>query len=105
MFAASRFYILASRPVARQEDHHYEAKYVKRSSHLKLHKKKVITIPLGVTLPLTVPGVRHKADQVFFMSVLDKHHEYKGLAFCRMPWSKSNTEDLKARLLVGGAGN
>ena len=56
-----------------------QPKYIERSRHLKLHKKKVITIPLGVTLPLTVPGVRHKANQIFFMSVLDKHHEYKGL--------------------------
>ena len=56
-----------------------QSKYLEYSRYLKLHKKKVITIPLGVTLPLTVPGVKRKANQVFFMSVLDKYHEYKGL--------------------------
>ena len=64
----------------------------------------MITIPLGVTLPLTVPGVRHKADQVFFMSVLDKHHEYKGLGVLLDAMVKVKHRRPKARLLVGGAG-
>ena len=81
-----------------------QPKYIERSSHLKLHKKKVITIPLGVTLPLTVPSVRHKADQVFFMSVLDKHHEYKGLGTLLDAMVKVKDRRPDARLLVGGDG-
>ena len=81
-----------------------QPKYIERSSHLKLHKKKVITIPLGVTLPLTVPDVRHKADQVFFMSVLDKHHEYKGLGILLDAMVKVKHRRPEARLLVGGGG-
>ena len=78
--------------------------YIERSSHLKLHKKKVIAIPLGVTLPLTVPGVRHKTDQVFFMSVLDKHHEYKGLGILLDAMVKVKDRRPEARLLIGGDG-
>ena len=81
-----------------------QPKYIERSSHLKLHKKKVITIPLGVTLPLTVPSVRHKADQVFFMSVLDKHHEYKGLGTLLDAMVKVKDRRPDARLLAGGDG-
>lgn len=81
-----------------------QPKYIERSSHLKLHKKKVITIPLGVTLPLTMPGVRRKADQVFFMSVLDRHHEYKGLGTLLDAMVKVKDGRPEARLLVGGDG-
>ena len=80
-----------------------QPKYIEHSSHLKLHKKKVITIPLGVTLPLTVPGVRHKADQIFFMSVLDKHHEYKGLSILLDAMVTVKHRRPEARLLVGGS--
>lgn len=81
-----------------------QPKYLEYSRHLKLHKKKVITIPLGVTLPLTVPGVKRKANQVFFMSVLDKHHEYKGLGILLDAMSKVKDRRPEARLLVGGGG-
>jgi glycosyltransferase involved in cell wall biosynthesis len=81
-----------------------QAKYIERSRHLKLHKKKVITIPPGVTLPLMMPGVRRNADQVFFMSVLDKHHEYKGLGTLLAAMVKVKERRPEARLLVGGGG-
>ena len=64
----------------------------------------MITIPLGVTLPLTVPGVKRKADQVFFMSVLDKHHEYKGLGILLDAMVKVKDRRPEARLLIGGGG-
>jgi len=78
--------------------------YIERSSHLKRHRKKVVVIPLGVTLPLAMPGVRHKADQVFFMSVLDKHHEYKGLGILLDAMAKVKDRRPEVRLLVGGEG-
>jgi glycosyltransferase involved in cell wall biosynthesis len=78
--------------------------YLERSRHLKLHKKKVTTIPLGVTLPLRAPAAKRKADQVFFMSVLDKHHEYKGLGILLEAMVKLKGRRPKARLLVGGGG-
>lgn len=82
-----------------------QPRYIERSRQLKLHKKKVITIPLGVTSPLTVPEVRHKADQVFFMSVLDRHHEYKGLDILLDAMVKVRDRRPGARLLIGGDGN
>lgn len=81
-----------------------QPKYIERSSHLKLHKKKVITIPPGVTFPRTAPGAGPKADQVFFMSVLDKHHEYKGLGVLLDAMVKVRDRRPGVRLLVGGAG-
>lgn len=81
-----------------------QPKYIECSSHLKLHKKKVITISLGVTKPLRVPGVRREADQVFFMSLLDKHHEYKGLGVLLEAMAKVKDRRPDARLLAGGGG-
>ena len=81
-----------------------QPRYLERSRHLRLHKKKVITIPLGVTSPLTVAKVKRKANQVFFMSVLDKHHEYKGLGILLDAMAKVKDRRPEARLLVGGAG-
>src|SRR5215467_12721550 len=81
-----------------------QPKYLERSRHLKLHKKKVITIPLGVTLPLAMPEVKRKADEVFFMSVLDKHHEYKGLGILLDAMVKVKSRRPGARLLIGGEG-
>jgi len=81
-----------------------QQKYIERSGHLKLHRNKVITIPVGVTLPLTTPEARHKADQIFFMSVLDKHHEYKGLGILLDAMVKVKGRRPEARLLVGGEG-
>jgi glycosyltransferase involved in cell wall biosynthesis len=81
-----------------------QPKYLEYSRHLKLHKNKVITIPLGVNLPVTLPAVKRKADQVFFMSVLDKHHEYKGLDVLLDAMVKVKDGRPQARLLVGGGG-
>jgi glycosyltransferase involved in cell wall biosynthesis len=81
-----------------------QPKYLEYSRYLKLHKKKVITIPLGVTLPLTVPGVKRKANQIFFMSVLDKYHEYKGLDILLNAMAKVKERRPEVKLLVGGGG-
>jgi len=81
-----------------------QPRYIEHSRHLKLHKRKLIIIPLGVTEPLTVPGIKHKADQVFFMSVLDRHHEYKGLGTLLDAMVKVKDKRPEARLVVGGAG-
>jgi len=81
-----------------------QPKYLEHSAHLKLHKKKLIVIPLGVTKPLTVPGVKREADRIFFMSVLDRHHEYKGLGVLLEAMVKVKEKRPEARLLIGGGG-
>jgi len=81
-----------------------QPKYLEYSRHLRRHRKKVITIPLGVTLPLTVPGVKHQANQIFFMSVLDRYHEYKGLDILLNAMAKLKDRRPEAKLLVGGGG-
>lgn len=81
-----------------------QPKYLEYSRHLKLHKKKVITIPLGVAFPPSVPGVKRNANQVFFMSVLDKYHEYKGLGILLDAMVKVKDRRPEARLLIGSGG-
>lgn len=56
-----------------------QPRYINHSRHLKFHRRKIVTIPLGVSEPLTISQGSRKPGQIFFMSVLDKHHEYKGL--------------------------
>jgi glycosyltransferase involved in cell wall biosynthesis len=56
-----------------------QPRYIEYSRHLRLHRKKVSTIPLGVNNPLDVALDARVSEQVLFVSVLDKHHAYKGL--------------------------
>jgi glycosyltransferase involved in cell wall biosynthesis len=81
-----------------------QPKYLEHSRHLRLHKRKLIIIPPGVTKPLTVPGIKRKADQVFFMSVLDRYHEYKGLGILLEAMVKVKDKRPEARLMIGGGG-
>jgi glycosyltransferase involved in cell wall biosynthesis len=81
-----------------------QPKYLEHSRHLRLHQKKLLVIPLGVTKPLTVPVAKRQADQVFFMSVLDRHHEYKGLGILLDAMVKVKDKRPGARLLIGGGG-
>lgn len=78
--------------------------YVERSRHLKLHRKKITTIPLGVTAPLDTDEAERRPDQVTFMSVLDKYHEYKGLDILLYAIAQVKDRMPEVRLLVGGGG-
>jgi glycosyltransferase involved in cell wall biosynthesis len=81
-----------------------QPKYAEHSRHLKLHKKKLITLPLGVTMPQAVAEDNRIADHIAFMSVLDKYHEYKGLDVLLDAMVKVKDRRPQVRLSVGGAG-
>jgi glycosyltransferase involved in cell wall biosynthesis len=81
-----------------------QPKYLEYSRHLKLHKKKLVTLPLGVTMPRAIDAVERKADQIAFVSVLDKYHEYKGLDILLDAMVKVKEKRPEVRLLVGGGG-
>lgn len=75
------------------------------SPHLTKYKSKIVTIPNGVDTDLFKPttGAR-KSNQIFFLSVLDRFHKYKGLDYLldALVEVKKNIPDVK--LVVGGKG-
>jgi glycosyltransferase involved in cell wall biosynthesis len=81
-----------------------QPRYVEYSRRLKLHKKKVVTISPGVTPPLMTNRFERKQAQVAFMSVLDRHHEYKGLDILLEAMTQVRDKISDAELLVGGGG-
>src|ERR1039458_70661 len=81
-----------------------QPRYLDYSRQLKFHRNKVVTIPLGVTEPLTISKGERKPGQIFFMSVLDKHHEYKGLDVLLRSMVQITNSRRDAKLLVGGGG-
>lgn len=81
-----------------------QPKYVEYSSHLKLYKRKIIIIPPGVVEATYSSGLDRKPCHVFFMSVLDKHHDYKGLDILLRAMTEVKVKRPGVRLLVGGGG-
>jgi glycosyltransferase involved in cell wall biosynthesis len=81
-----------------------QPKYFKYSRHLKLHKRKLMILPVGVTVPQEIGGTSRKPDHIAFVSVLDKYHEYKGLDILLNAMVKVKESRPNARLSVGGEG-
>lgn len=81
-----------------------QPKYLEYSRHLKLHKKKLITLPVGVTMPQAIGAARRKTDHIAFVSVLDKYHKYKGLDVLLNAMVEVKDSRPNVRLSVGGGG-
>ena len=81
-----------------------QPKYSEYSRHLKWHEKKLITLPLGVTMPHPIDEIGRKAYHIAFVSVLDKYHEYKGLDVLLDAMVKVKSGMPQVRLSVGGGG-
>ena len=71
---------------------------------LKGRRKKIAVIPIGVDTRIFRPLVTEKKGDIFFLSVLDEYHEFKGLDVLlgAIRIVKSEIPDLK--LIVGGEG-
>jgi glycosyltransferase involved in cell wall biosynthesis len=83
-----------------------QPKYVDTSAYLKRYQKKVAVIPLGVSQShAAIDDVKRDPDVIFFMSVLDKYHDYKGLDVLLRAMSEVTSSHPRARLLVGGGGD
>ncbi|HEY8999162.1 MAG TPA: glycosyltransferase [Candidatus Saccharimonadales bacterium] len=80
-----------------------QEKYLEYSAHLKRHRRKVAVVPLGVNEPQKF-SVKRDQNQLFFMSVLDKYHEYKGLDVLLEALAIVRKDFPKLHLVVGGKG-
>jgi len=74
------------------------------SEHLKGQKEKMVVIPIGVDTRIFRPLITEKKGDIFFLSVLDEYHEFKGLDVLlgAIRIAKREMPDLK--LIVGGEG-
>lgn len=74
------------------------------SPHLTNYKDKIITIPNGVDTTLFKPQDKRNHNQIFFLSVLDRFHKYKGLDFLLEALSEVKKTIPDVKLVVGGKG-
>jgi glycosyltransferase involved in cell wall biosynthesis len=75
------------------------------SPHLKNYKDKVVTIPNGVDTELFKPSnTPRNKNQIFFLSVLDKFHKYKGLDYLLDAIVEVKKVIPDVKLVVGGKG-
>lgn len=74
------------------------------SKHLAEQKEKTAVIPIGVDTKSFMPLVTEKRGDIFFLSVLDEYHEFKGLDVLlgAIKIAKRELPDIK--LIVGGEG-
>ena len=78
--------------------------YIK-SKHLQNYKDKITTIPNGVDSSLFKPNnTKRQKNQIFFLSVLDKFHKYKGLDYLLEALVYVKKEIPTVKLVVGGKG-
>lgn len=79
--------------------------YIRSSPHLKKFHDKIETIPVGVDLSRFRPDEAETDGRtLFFLSVLDRHHRYKGLDDLLSAMVAVKEEVPDVRLVVGGDG-
>jgi len=76
-----------------------------QSPHLQNYKDKIVTIPNGVDTTLFKPqNTKRQKHQIFFLSVLDKFHKYKGLDYLLRALVNVKVTIPDIKLIVGGKG-
>lgn len=81
--------------------------YLKSSSHLAKYQDKIEVIPNGVDIDKFRPiktGDEDKEHLIFFLSVLDEYHKYKGLDYLLKALNKVKKTIPDVKLIVGGKG-
>ncbi|WP_321421586.1 glycosyltransferase family 4 protein [uncultured Methanobacterium sp.] len=92
----------AERIIIIQED------YIHFSPYLEEYQDKVVVVPCGVdtsTFHPTPPKQNEKSSDLFFLSVLDDFHKYKGLDYLLEALIEVKQEIPDVKLIVGGKGN
>ena len=79
--------------------------YLDRSPYLKRYKDKIEIVPVGVDVEKFRPlDIEEDENTLFFLSVLDEFHEYKGLEYLLKALKIVKEEIKDVRLIVGGDG-
>ena len=79
--------------------------YCGYSPFLKRYKDKISVIPIGVDIERFKPSKTEKGENVlFFLSILDKFHRYKGLNYLLKALTIVKEEIQDVKLIVGGDG-
>lgn len=73
-------------------------------SPLKEYKEKIIVVPIGVDTEEFCPSDTGTSNVLFFLSVLDEFHEFKGLDYLLDAMVLVKEEIPDARLRIGGGG-
>jgi len=82
-----------------------QSQYLDRSPYLKKYKDRIEVVPVGVDTDNFRPlNIDEDENTLFFLSVLDKFHEYKGLEYLLKALRIVKNEINDIRLIVGGDG-
>lgn len=79
--------------------------YLEYSNFLKPYTKKIRAIPIGIDLQRFKPlRIKKEKDTLFFLAVLDKFHEYKGLNYLIKAVAIAKKKIRGIKLIIGGRG-
>jgi glycosyltransferase involved in cell wall biosynthesis len=78
--------------------------YMHSSSHLKEYEDKLEVIPTGVDLDKFHPKTEKDENTIFFLSLLDEFHKYKGLEYLLKAILTVKEEISDVKLIIGGKG-
>lgn len=76
-----------------------------RSPYLEAYVEKIFIIPVGVDVELFRPQEVPAKGDIFFLSVLDEYHRYKGLEILLGALKILKQEMPDVKLIVGGSGD
>lgn len=80
--------------------------YINTSPYIKNYSNKIQIIPCGVNAKKFHPtGIERTPHLLFFLSVLDENHRYKGLDYLIRALAKVKKNFPRIKLIVGGNGN
>jgi glycosyltransferase involved in cell wall biosynthesis len=78
--------------------------YLKFSPYLKKYQEKIVIIPVGVDIGRFTPDETETERTIFFLSLLDEFHKYKGLDYLLEAMELVKKEIPAVKLIVGGGG-
>ncbi|GAH45981.1 unnamed protein product, partial [marine sediment metagenome] len=83
-----------------------QPKYIDSSPYLKSYENKIVVIPNGVDVTKFKPIEVDKSDKntIFFLSLLDEFHRYKGLNYLLSALEIVKKEISDVKLIIGGEG-